>query len=416
MLDKTQVNLHYGFSLGPYSSSCSCSFAGSGGYIDGQPDFRRCGGCGWLLQSAVSGDDDPVHDGCQRCRHSHCPEDRFASDGRRSNDRHHGGECHHNHRIGVRRNIVCDAGGYRFDPPAAGASASASRNVYFHCRRRDGADCHDGYDEHRHPEYRQHACADVCSDRNEYHSRYYELWVYFRRFRVPAVGLTGVAISTVVSRSLAVLLLLYIFLRSFEYRIKWKEFRVFNRPLFGEILRIGWPLGINMSCWVFTRLIIYSFIATLGAELAKTYVYEYPGILLFLAGLIDRDGRPDSDCASVRRGPDQGGLSGAYRALGIGAVYVVVNAFLLYVFGKHLLGLFTDDKTIIAIGASLLGMNLILQPGKMLNMALGNSLNAVGDTRFTMYISLGSMWLVATVLSYVLGIHMGWGLSAYTPA
>ena len=100
----------------------------------------------------------------------------------------------------------------------------------------------------------------------------------------------------------------------------------------------------------------------------------------------------------------------AYRALGIGAIYVVVNAFILYVFGKQLLGLFTDDKTIVAIGASLLGMNLILQPGKMLNMALGNSLNAVGDTRFTMYISLGSMWLVATGLSYVLGIHMGWGL------
>ena len=72
--------------------------------------------------------------------------------------------------------------------------------------------------------------------------------------------------------------------------------------------------------------------------------------------------------------------------------------------------MFTNDQTIIAIGASLLGMNLILQPGKMLNMALGNSLNAVGDTRFTMYISLGSMWLVATVLSYVLGVHMGWGL------
>ena len=141
-----------------------------------------------------------------------------------------------------------------------------------------------------------------------------------------------------------------------------------------------------------------------------TYVYEYPGILLFLAGLIDRDGRPDSDCASVRRGPDQGGLSERVPRAGHRGCLRCRQCLPSVCVWEALLGLFTDDKTIIAIGASLLGMNLILQPGKMLNMALGNSLNAVGDTRFTMYISLGSMWLVATVLSYVLGIHMGWGL------
>ncbi|EGG36192.1 MATE family efflux transporter [Paenibacillus sp. HGF5] len=233
----------------------------------------------------------------------------------------------------------------------------------------------------------------------------------FGAFGFPQWGLTGVAISTVVSRLLAVLLLLYMFLRSFEYRIRWKEFRVFDRPLFGEILKIGWPLGINMSCWVFTQLIIYSFIATLGAaELAaRTYMNTLESFCFLLGSSI-------AMAAQIQiahlfgAGRIREAYRSAYRALGIGAIYVVVNAFLLYVFGKQLLGLFTDDKTIVAIGASLLGMNLILQPGKMLNMALGNSLNAVGDTRFTMYISLGSMWLVATALSYVLGIHMGWGL------
>lgn len=233
----------------------------------------------------------------------------------------------------------------------------------------------------------------------------------FGAFGFPQWGLTGVAISTVVSRLLAVLLLLFIFLRSFDYRIKWKEFRVFNRPLFGEILKIGWPLGINMSCWVFTQLIIYSFIATLGAaELAaRTYMNTLESFCFLLGSSI-------AMAAQIQiahlfgAGKFKEAYRSAYRALGIGAIYVIVNALLLFMFGKQLLGLSTEDKTIIAIGASLLGMNLILQPGKMLNMALGNSLNAIGDTRFTMYISLGSMWLVATVLSYVLGVHMGWGL------
>ncbi|MGG1877047.1 MULTISPECIES: MATE family efflux transporter [Paenibacillus] len=233
----------------------------------------------------------------------------------------------------------------------------------------------------------------------------------FGAFGFPEWGLAGVAISTVASRLLAVLLLIYMFLRSFEYRIKWREFKVFDRPLFGEILRIGWPLGVNLSCWVFSQLIIYAFIATLGAtELAaRTYMNTLESFCFLLGSSI-------AMAAQIQiahlygEGRIREAYRSAYRALGFGLIYVVVNAFILYVFGKQLLGLFSSDPAIIALGASLLGMNLILQPGKMINMALGNSLNAVGDTRFTMYISLGSMWIVATVLSYVLGIRLGWGL------
>ncbi|WIV21517.1 MATE family efflux transporter [Paenibacillus polygoni] len=233
----------------------------------------------------------------------------------------------------------------------------------------------------------------------------------FGAFGFPQWGLTGVAISTVASRLLAVILLLLMFLRSFEYRIKWRELTVFHRPLFGEILKIGWPLGVNMSCWVFSQLIIYSYIATLGAaELAaRTYMNTLESFCFLLGSSI-------ATAAQIQiahlfgAGRVREAYRSAYRALGIGAIYVVVNALILFVFGRQLLGLFTDDQTIIAIGASLLGMNLILQPGKMLNMALGNSLNAIGDTRFTMYISLGSMWIIATGMSYVLGIHLGFGL------
>lgn len=100
----------------------------------------------------------------------------------------------------------------------------------------------------------------------------------------------------------------------------------------------------------------------------------------------------------------------AFRAMWIGLAVVTVNAFLIFIFGRQLLGLFTDNKEIIAMGVSLLGLNLLLQPGKMVNMALGNSLNAVGDTRFTMWTSVFSMWLLATGLAYWVGIELGWGL------
>ncbi|MNM72760.1 MATE family multidrug exporter [compost metagenome] len=98
--------------------------------------------------------------------------------------------------------------------------------------------------------------------------------------------------------------------------------------------------------------------------------------------------------------------------LAIGLPLVSVNAFILVLFGGNVLSLFTKDQEILTICASLLWMNLLLQPGKMINMALGNSLNAIGDTRYTMVVSLIVMWLVATGCSYLLGVHLGWGIIA----
>jgi Na+-driven multidrug efflux pump len=59
---------------------------------------------------------------------------------------------------------------------------------------------------------------------------------------------------------------------------------------------------------------------------------------------------------------------------------------------------------------TLLWLNLILQPGKMLNMALGQSVNAIGDSRFSMFVSLPSMWVLSVGLTYMLGISLEWGL------
>jgi Na+-driven multidrug efflux pump len=100
----------------------------------------------------------------------------------------------------------------------------------------------------------------------------------------------------------------------------------------------------------------------------------------------------------------------AYRALGIGMLLVLSNALLLYFFGNPILHIFTSDSEIIHLTGALFVLNLVLQPGKMMNMALTNSLSAIGDTRFSMFTSLFSMWFVATLFSYIVGVHMGYGL------
>ncbi|GKU77927.1 putative transporter YisQ [Paenibacillus sp. L3-i20] len=233
----------------------------------------------------------------------------------------------------------------------------------------------------------------------------------FGEFGLPEWGLMGVALSTVISRLLACVVLFIMFLRTFDEPIFLRHLGLFDRGLFKDVMRIGWPLGVNMACWVFSQLAIFSFIATIGSlELAaRTYMNTLESVC-FLLGYSLALAIQIRIAHLFGAGQFKEAYKAAYSALWIGLALVIVNACLLYLFGGQILSIFTKDPEIIALGISLLGLNLILQPAKMLNMALTNSLNAIGDTRFTMWVSLLSMAIIATGLSYTLGIMMGWGL------
>ncbi|GIP54202.1 MATE family efflux transporter [Paenibacillus vini] len=235
----------------------------------------------------------------------------------------------------------------------------------------------------------------------------------FGAFGFPQWGLTGVAISTVISRLLATIVLFVIFLNSFQRKIGHRDFKIFDRKLFKEILAIGWPLGVNSASWVFSQLAIFSFLAMLGStELAaRTYMNTLESFC-FLLGFSLALAAQIQIAHLYGAGKTKEAYHAVFKVLKVGLPLVIVNAFILVLFGRNVLGLFTKDVDILNLCTSLLLLNLLLQPGKMVNMAIGNSLNAVGDTRYTMKISLIFMWLIATGCSYLFGVSLGIGIIA----
>ncbi|WP_314805834.1 MATE family efflux transporter [Paenibacillus roseipurpureus] len=231
-------------------------------------------------------------------------------------------------------------------------------------------------------------------------------------FGFPQLGLTGVAISTLVSRVLGTCLLLYMFVSAFERKIGWRDLTIFNRKLFKEIIRIGWPLGVNMSSWVLSQLAIYSFLATMGATAlaARTYLNTLESICFMLGYSIALSAQIQI-AHLFGSGQTKEAYKAGYRGTWIGLGLVGCNSIILFLIGQRFLGLFTSDTAIIQLALSCLVLTAVLQPGRMINMGFGNALSAIGDTRFNMVISLFSMWGVAAGLSYVLGLHLGWGLA-----
>ena len=78
--------------------------------------------------------------------------------------------------------------------------------------------------------------------------------------------------------------------------------------------------------------------------------------------------------------------------------------------GPLILGLLTDNQTIIKMGCAVLLIDFILEIGRTVNMMMVNALRSTGDAKFPVYLGLFSMWAFATGLSWVFGIKMEYGL------
>ncbi|AGA59337.1 putative efflux protein, MATE family [Thermobacillus composti KWC4] len=231
-------------------------------------------------------------------------------------------------------------------------------------------------------------------------------------FGFPEWGLTGVAISTNVSRAIGVAVLFWMFLSAFETRIRLRDFRRYDRKLLAAVLKISWPLGVNGGSWCYSQIVIFAFIAILGSRelAARTYMNTLESFC-FMLGWAFAMAVQIQIAHLYGAGKYREAYRSGYRATLIGLAVVTVNAVLLVPLGKPVLGLFTDNADIVRMGVSLLLLNIVLQPGKMINMAMVSSLNAVGDTRFPMVVNVIVQWSVAVGLSCYLGLHLGWGLT-----
>lgn len=84
---------------------------------------------------------------------------------------------------------------------------------------------------------------------------------------------------------------------------------------------------------------------------------------------------------------------------------------LLYFGSDRLFGLFTDDADVIRLGRRILAVEMILEIGRAINIVLVGALQAAGDIRFPIYVSVIGVWFVAVGAGYLLGVWGGWGLS-----
>ncbi|ESU31069.1 hypothetical protein G3A_18590 [Bacillus sp. 17376] len=231
-------------------------------------------------------------------------------------------------------------------------------------------------------------------------------------FGVPEMGVQGVAISTALSRAIAVILIFRLLYRRLPMKIALEDYLNFNKSFIKKILKIGVPSAGENVVYNTSQMAITVIIGLLGAMALTTRVYTF-NIMSFMMLFGIAIGQGTQILIGYKVGARE--FDKAYhqllKSLKLSIIITMAITVVIVSIREPILGIFTDNKEIIREGSKVLLLCLLLEPGRTFNIVVISSLRAAGDAVFPVKMAFVSMWGISVPLAYILGITMGFGLS-----
>lgn len=227
------------------------------------------------------------------------------------------------------------------------------------------------------------------------------------------MGAAGAAIATLFSRIIGAGLVMFLLYdktlpvhieKIFSYK---PDFQIIKR-----ICGIGIPNGAENGMFQLGKVITQSLISAMGtvsiaanaAANGLVSLQYAPGSALGVA-MITVVGR----CVGAKE-KEQAKMY-ARKLLGIAYILMASVAILMAIFSKPLVALYGLSPEAAEMAQQLLIIHsIILSILHPVAFCLGNSFRAANDVRYTLMISIASMWIFRIGLSYVFVKFLGWGL------
>jgi putative MATE family efflux protein len=235
--------------------------------------------------------------------------------------------------------------------------------------------------------------------------------VIFEPWGFPKYGVMGVAVAAVISQCLGLIVYIVIMYKVVRLNIGLKEIVKSKLEDIKKILSVGIPTGGNQLAYSASQLVTTYFITSLGTEMLSTRIYTQNIMYLIMALAISL-GRGTQIIIGrlVGAGEKEEAYKQLFRSLRLSLLLSVVCVTVIVLFRRQLIGLFTIDPQIIALGAALLAMGFILEPARCLNIVIGEALRATGDAKFILVTGVVVIWGLIIPLTYYIGIHLAYGL------
>lgn len=230
---------------------------------------------------------------------------------------------------------------------------------------------------------------------------------------LPAMGTTGSAVATLISRIyLAAVLLAAVVWYDRQHHISlftitWKP----KKRSLVRLLRLGLPAATQVTL----ELGVFAAASALAGRLDPVSLASHQ-IALNLASLtfmvplgVASAGAVRVGHAVGRRDPQAASRSG-WVALILGAGFMSTAALIFIAVPRPLIGMFTSNEAVLAMGRRLLLVAAMFQLFDGLQGVSTGVLRGLGDTRTPMLSNLAGHWLLGLPVGYALCFWWGWGV------
>jgi multidrug resistance protein, MATE family len=231
---------------------------------------------------------------------------------------------------------------------------------------------------------------------------------------LPAMGVAGAALATVISRGyMAAALLVAI--------VVYDRWRVSDiRPLIGHlerasfrrVLRLGFPAASTVALEVG----VFASATALAGKLDPISAASHQ-IALNIAALAFMVPLGLASAGAVRVGHAVGAgdarraAAAGWTAILLGVAFMVIAATTFILIPRTLIGFFTRDESVLALGSSLLFIAAVFQLFDGLQGVATGVLRGVADTRTPMITNLAAHWFFGLPVGYTLCFVLGVGVT-----
>ena len=223
----------------------------------------------------------------------------------------------------------------------------------------------------------------------------------------PRMGVLGSAVGTTIGRGIGVAYQFWCLTRgSSRIHITFSQFQI-DWPLMGRLFRIS----LNGMLQIFVATASWTAMARIAATFGSAALAGYTlavRVIIFSIlpswGLCNAAATLVGQCLGAKK-PERA-VQSVWTAGKFNSVYLSGLAVIYIIFAERILGIFSDDARVIAIGADCLRFVTFSYPLVGFGMTMMQAFNGAGDTRTPTMVNFVAFW--------VFQIPLAWGLSKYT--
>ena len=221
------------------------------------------------------------------------------------------------------------------------------------------------------------------------------------------MGVAGVAIATVISKVLNLVLVLFASLRL--VKAKDDPHRLPAKEVFKQIVQIGLPSAMESALYNVATTLMMRFLNQMDPEGFNVTARSYTAQITHFSFAI---GAGLAQANAIMTGWRVGAKEyeacdkGTKKAAVIGIIVGIIVESAFTIFAHPIMSLFTDDPAMVSLVQILLGIDIFLEVGRVSNLVFGNALKTSGDALYPVVIGAIFMFLCTVCGTYFFGIHL----------